>query len=73
VQQGWNLLHDRELIWHSHEGLGAVKTTHLMPKELKLVRGRDPYPRLPIIKGEFRLLGQAVHQAGINPIATNAT
>ncbi len=73
MQQGWNLPHVRELICHSHEVLGATETTHILPKELKLVRGRDPYPRLPIIKGKFRLLGQAVHQAGIRPTATKAT
>lgn len=51
MQQGWNLLHARELIWHSHEDLGAVETTHLHTKELKSARGRDPYPRLPLNKG----------------------
>jgi hypothetical protein len=74
VQQGWNLLHARELIWHSHEDLGAVKTTHLIPKELKLVRGRDRCPRLPFFKGEVSTARASSHlQAGINPIATNAT
>jgi hypothetical protein len=40
---------------------GDIVNRHLPSKELKLVRGRDPYPRLPIIKGEFRLPGRAVH------------
>ena len=71
MQQGGNLLHARELMWHSYEDLGAVETTHLHTKELKSARGRDPYPRLPIIKGEFRPLSRISHlQAGINPNAT---
>ena len=50
-----------------------MANTHLVAKELELARGRNPDPRLPIIKGEFRLLGQAVHQAEISPTATRAT